>query len=86
MKRILVALDLNPSSERAFERAVQLAGADDASLDAVHVIDDQILHYDDKTAEFGATLAARAESKLARLWSDLPASLRPRFRHAIRAY
>jgi nucleotide-binding universal stress UspA family protein len=84
MKRILVALDLSPSSEWAFERAVQLAGADEASLDAVHVIDDQLLRYGDQTEEFGASLAARAEAKLSRLWSDLPASLRPRFRHAIR--
>lgn len=84
MKHILVALDLNPSSEWAFERACQIAEAHGASLDAVHVIDDQMLHYDDKTEDFGATLAARAEAKLAGLWSGLPASLAQRFRHSIK--
>lgn len=84
MKHILVAMDLNPASEWAFERAAQLAEAHGAGLSAVHVIDEQILDYEDHRENFGTRLAARAEAKLARQWSDLPDTLAGRFSHAIR--
>ena len=83
MKHILVALDLTPASEWAFERARQIAEAHGVGLTAVHVIDDQVLDYNGDNENFGAVLAARAEARLSRLWSDLPASLASRFRHVI---
>lgn len=81
MKHILAAVDLNPTSEWAFARAVQIAVASDSDLTAVHVIGRQ---GSDAAAMDGA-LATQAESRLAHLWADLPRPLAGRFRHLLRA-
>jgi nucleotide-binding universal stress UspA family protein len=81
MKHILAAVDLNPTSEWAFARAVQIAVASDADLTAVHVIDRR----NAEAAVADDALAAQAEARLAHLWADLPRPLAGRFRHLIRA-
>ena len=39
-RKILCATDLTPSSDRALDRAIQLAGEWNASLLVVHIVDD----------------------------------------------
>lgn len=70
MKHIMVAMDLSPVSDRAFERALQLAKAHDAELTVMHVIDEQILNYDDDSG-MEDRLIASAEAKLKRHWARL---------------
>lgn len=68
MKNILVAMDLGPMSDRAFERAFQLAQQRHAALTVVHVIDEQVLGYEEKVGDLAPLLVARAEEKLRRHW------------------
>lgn len=84
MKHILVAMDLSPLSDRAFERALQLAEAHQASLTLAHVIDEQVLSYGEKTSDLEAVLTSGAEDKLKRHWSAMPESVARRFHHIIR--
>lgn len=81
MKQILVAVDLLPSSDRAFDRAVRLAAEHKAELTLVHVIREQMLEYDGYSSRREAVLRKRAEEKLSRLWSELPAVVAGRFRY-----
>jgi nucleotide-binding universal stress UspA family protein len=61
MKRLIVAVDVGRSSERAFARAVQLAGAHRARLTLVHVVNDQLLAYGEEDSRFAAEMMGRAE-------------------------
>lgn len=71
MNHIMMAMDVSPVSDRAFERAWQLAQAHDAELTVMHVIDEQILNYDD---DYGMEerLIANVEAKLKRHWARFP--------------
>lgn len=70
MKNILVAMDLNPACDRAFERAVRLARRHNAELTVIHVIDEQVLGYEIDDSDLAPQLIARAEAKLRRHWAD----------------
>lgn len=82
MKSIVVAMDLHPASDRAFERAVLLAREQGARLTLVHAIDEQLLAYGEEDGLW-ATFAAKAEEKLSRHWRALPEDVAARFRHRI---
>lgn len=70
MKHILVAMDLSPHSDRAFERALQLAQSHDAELTVMHVIEEQVLEYgDDSSME--KRLKSHVEEKLRRHWAKI---------------
>ena len=84
MKHVLVAVDLRAASDRAFGRAVQLAEAHGSELTLLHVIDEQLLGYDDRMDRFEAQLRDRAATKLARLWTGLPMLPSERFHKEIR--
>jgi nucleotide-binding universal stress UspA family protein len=84
MKHILVAMDLSPLSDRAFDRAVQLAEAHKAKLTLVHVIDDQILRYAEEDSSLEAVLVRGAEERLKRHWAALPETVAGRFHRIIR--
>jgi len=84
MKHILVALDIGPSSDRAFDRAVQLAEAHEAHLTLIHVIDEQMLAYGSEADRFEVVLRNRAEAKLGRYRRDMREELAGRFRHMTR--
>ncbi len=80
MKHILVAMDLGASADRAFERALQLAGVHEARLTLAHVIDVQSIGY----GEFTEVLTKGAIAKLGRHWAALPEAVATRFRHVIK--
>jgi nucleotide-binding universal stress UspA family protein len=84
MKHILVATDLSPLADRAFERAAKIAEAHEARLTAVHVIDEQVLAYENGDREFGSKLAGRAKAGMARQAATLPKSVAARFGQIIR--
>lgn len=84
MRHILVAMDLSPLCDRAFERAVALAELHRAKLTLVHVIDEQVLSYGNEDGGFETTLVRSAEEKLQRHWSTMPRSVADRFDKIIR--
>jgi nucleotide-binding universal stress UspA family protein len=84
MKHLLVAMDLSPLSDRAFERALQLAEAHEARLTLVHVIDHQVLSYEDQNSDIKSLLISSAESKLKRHWAAMSQSVAKRFHQIIR--
>ena len=66
-RKILCATDLTPSSDRALDRAMQLAGEWQASLLLVHIVDDTGL----LTKDFASDLR-RAEAQLQRKMTTHP--------------
>jgi nucleotide-binding universal stress UspA family protein len=83
MKHLLVAVDMGPSSEAAFGRAVQLATARGADQTLVHVVDDQLLAYGDREGLFEADVVRRAEESLSRYAERLPRTLARSFRQVV---
>jgi nucleotide-binding universal stress UspA family protein len=77
-------MDLSPLSDRAFDRALQLAGAHEAHLTLVHVIDDQMLGYGHQGDDLEADFVSRAEAKLRRHWLAMPEAIARRFDHTIK--
>ena len=72
MEHILVAMDVSEVSDRAFERALQLARAHDVKLTVMHVIDDRNSNDDDPGMK--DRLIEHARMELRRHWADLPAA------------
>ena len=70
MKHILVAMDVSEISDRAFERALQLAQAHGSKLTVMHVIDDEELK-DNNTKD---RLIEQATMDLRRHWANLSPS------------
>ncbi|MEK1886645.1 MAG: universal stress protein [Phyllobacterium sp.] len=69
MEHILVAMDVSELSDRAFERALQLAQAHDAKLTVMHVIDDKNVNDDDSGMK--ARLIEEGKMELRRHWANL---------------
>lgn len=69
MKRILVASDLSARSDRAVERAIQLAVQHEASLKLIHVVDDE------QPEEITQSIKTKAGEKLSSLVTDVPTGL-----------
>ncbi|MEK1890253.1 MAG: universal stress protein [Phyllobacterium sp.] len=70
MEHILVAMDVSEVSDRAFERALQLAQAHDVKLTVMHVIDEKKL---DRDLDPGMEdqLIEQARIELCRHWANL---------------
>ena len=71
MEHILVAMDISEVSDRAFERALQLAQAHAVKLTVMHVIDDQKLTHDDNDPGMEDRLIEQARMELRRHWANL---------------
>ena len=69
-RKILCATDLTPSSDKAVDRAIQLAGEWKASLLLVHIVDDTGLLTKDFTPD-----VHRAEAQLQRQIAMHPAAI-----------
>jgi len=65
MKHILAALDLTAHADRAFERASMLAAAHGAKLTLVHIVDSNVLRYEDEGGALAEAMKAKAEVRLA---------------------
>lgn len=74
MRHIVVAMDLSPACDRAFDRALRLARRDEADLTVTHIIDEQMLRYQDEDSDFARQLLARAERTLRKHLPSSPAS------------
>lgn len=61
MKKILMATDLSARSDRALERAVNLARVHDAELDVVHVVDEELPDSLTATQQHAAKFAIEAD-------------------------
>jgi len=65
MKHILAALDLTAHADCAFERASMLAAAHGAKLTLVHIVDSNVLRYEDEGGTLAEAMKAKAELRLA---------------------
>lgn len=72
MEHILVALDLSPQADRAFERAVMLATEHRTTLTVLHVINDNLLGYEDEDGTLAKTLLEKATRMVQRYTASLP--------------
>jgi len=83
MKHILVALDLSHHADRAFERAFMLANEHKAELTIVHVINDNLVGYEDEDGSLAKTLMEKATRMLERYTAPLAADIKSRIKSHI---